>query len=296
MQFTGEKVAFGRHESFALRFGWLTKGFQAVTENPRIFEAEDATVTLGVGKNMVNSIRYWLQATRIVERGLFGMEPSEIGQRIFDEEGWDPYLEDEATIWLLHWLLVTNPKMATAWNWFFSFFHKPEFAAPEVQTALLDFAKENIKAKTSPTTLKGDATLILRMYVQTKGQTRTPLEDALDSPLSILRLIHRLPNLRSYQSKPDNREGLPIGVLGYAITELFDARGVEMMPIEELMYGKNGYPAPGSVFRLTEYALITKIERLLQYLPGKYELRDTAGIHQLYRSSKVKPIKYLEKH
>ena len=27
--FTPQKAAFGRHETFALRYGWLTKGFQA---------------------------------------------------------------------------------------------------------------------------------------------------------------------------------------------------------------------------------------------------------------------------
>ena len=294
--FDPKRVSFGRHETFSLRFGWLTKGFQALKVQPDVFGREDATVTLGVGKNMVNSIRYWLQAARIAERAPFGMETTDIGECIFGEEGWDPYLEDEATIWLVHWLLVTNPEIATAWYWFFSHFHKPEFTGQEVQTALCDFAKDNISVKTSPTTLKSDAALILRMYVKSKGSTRIPLEDALDSPLSMLRLISRHPDSRSYESKPDIREDLPIGVLGYAVSELFDQRGVEMIPLDELMYGKFGFPAPGSVFRLTENALIAKLERLVKYLPGKFVMRDTAGIHQLYRNGKVKAIKYLEKH
>ena len=32
MIFSPSKVAFGRHESFALRYGWLTKGFQEFEE------------------------------------------------------------------------------------------------------------------------------------------------------------------------------------------------------------------------------------------------------------------------
>ena len=106
--FNPEKVAFGRHETFALRYGWLTKGFQAISDDPKIFEADDATVTLGVGKNMVSSIRFWLQATRLAERTKEGFFPTKLGDAIFNEEGWDPYLEDEATIWLIHWLLSTN--------------------------------------------------------------------------------------------------------------------------------------------------------------------------------------------
>jgi hypothetical protein len=296
MRFADDRATFGRHETFALRYGWLTKGFQAALENPKIFESEDAIVLLGVGRNMVNSIKHWLLATKITTNGKDGMVPTDIGRRIFGGDGWDPYLEDEATIWLIHWLLSTNPSIATSWNWFFNSFHKPEFTGAEVQGALLDFATENVKSKYSQSTLKGDAALILRMYTQSRGQARTPIEDALDSPLSLLRLVARLPDSRTFQSRPDNREGLPVGVFAHAVTELFDAKNIDMISIEDLMYGKDGYPSPGSVFRLTENALITKLEKMLQFIPGAYELRETAGIHQLYRTKKIKPTKYLEKH
>jgi hypothetical protein len=32
MKFNADKVSFGRHETFALRYSWLTKGFQAITD------------------------------------------------------------------------------------------------------------------------------------------------------------------------------------------------------------------------------------------------------------------------
>ena len=53
--FNPNKASFGRHETFSLRYFWLTKGFQALVENPNIFKSDAATVTLGVGKNMVNA-------------------------------------------------------------------------------------------------------------------------------------------------------------------------------------------------------------------------------------------------
>ena len=68
VRLTGSTTAFGRHESFPLRFGWITKGLQALADDPKIFTRDDATVVLGVGKNMVASIRYWLQATGIAHR------------------------------------------------------------------------------------------------------------------------------------------------------------------------------------------------------------------------------------
>ena len=63
MKFTPNKAAFGRHQTFHLKLAWLTKGFMAAQENNELFkDIDSATVTLGVGKNMVFSIRYWLQS------------------------------------------------------------------------------------------------------------------------------------------------------------------------------------------------------------------------------------------
>ena len=60
------KPVFARHETFHPRWGWLKKGFDAASANfdaasanKSIFLQEDAPVRLGVGKNMVSSMRYW---------------------------------------------------------------------------------------------------------------------------------------------------------------------------------------------------------------------------------------------
>ncbi len=68
------------------------------------------------------------------------------------------------------------------------------------------------------------------------------------------------------------------------------------MPIEDLMYGYNDLPAVGAVFRLTENGLLTKLERLVHYLPGAFELRETAGIHQMYKLEDIEPQQYLARH
>jgi hypothetical protein len=151
-----------------------------------VFEAEDATVQLGVGKNMVSAIRYWLQAARIIVRHGDAWELTDTGAYIFDDDGCDPYLEDEATIWLIHWLIASNPELVTSWWWFFNRFHKPEFTATELATALQDFARVEVKGRHAGSTLKTDAAVLVRMYVRSAAATGTPVEEALDSPLSIL--------------------------------------------------------------------------------------------------------------
>jgi hypothetical protein len=92
VKFSANNVAFGRHETFHLRFAWLSKGFSALQKDQTLFENTDkATVTLGVGKNMVSAIRYWLRATQLID--VKTDEPTEIGNYIFDSKnGVDPFL------------------------------------------------------------------------------------------------------------------------------------------------------------------------------------------------------------
>jgi hypothetical protein len=51
----------------------------------RSFNDEDAVVQLGVGKNMVSSIRFWLKAFNIIDSKDI---PTEFGKRLFDDEIW----------------------------------------------------------------------------------------------------------------------------------------------------------------------------------------------------------------
>jgi len=296
MRFNAKKVGFGRHETFALRYSWLTKGFQALVEDDGIFTSDDATVRLGVGKNMVNAIKFWLMATRMIEPQKGGAyQATPIGRAIFGENGYDPYLEDEATIWLIHWMIATNPEQATAWYWFFNKFHKLEFSSQEVANALHDFVTRQ-KIKSAVKTVKNDAAIVLRMYSQGLTRGRRPLEDVLDAPLAQLNLISQLSGGRTFSSVPAEREGLPVGILGYAIAELFDEMERNEVAIKDLVYAEGDFPCPGSVFRMTENAFLTKLEQMILALPGYFELRETAGIHQLYRLRHMDAMMFLQYH
>jgi len=222
-----------------------------------------------------------------------------VGALIFDSKsGLDPYLEDEATIWLLHWLLVSNPDLATSWYWFFNKFHKPEFTSQELTTALTDFVKDVIIEGKKPSvgTLKNDAQLLHRMYSQSKGNGRTPLEEALDSPLALIRLVSQSAGGRRFISRPEARGALPLGVLGFAVIEIMRERNLKSIPIEELMYSRGNHCAPGAVFRLTENDLITKLEKLVNYIPDVLGIRDTSGIHQLFLLKECSASDFLKEH
>jgi hypothetical protein len=285
-----EVGAFGRHESFPLRYSWLPRGFAAAKEDPTIFDSDEATVVLGVGKNMVRSIRYWLLATRMLETVDLALQPTELGEQVFGKYGWDPFLEDEATIWLLHWLLSTHPAQSTVSFYFFNFFHKFSFTAQEAQTAFLDFLSSTMRARYAATTAKKDIAVLLRMYIKSRSVGGTPTEELLDSPLSSLGLINHFSESRSYQSALRPRPDLPVEVLAFAIGSLFDEMGLAQLPIEALLHTRDGWPAPGTIFRLTENGLLAKLEELVALNSSEWDLRETAGLHQLYRLSSSRPI------
>jgi hypothetical protein len=291
-----DRAAFGRHETFPLRFGWLTKGYRMWSVDHDLFEHEEATVKLGVGKNMVTAIRYWMLATRIAKIGPAGFQPTDLGPCIFEEDGWDPYLEDDATLWLLHWLLASNATEATALFWFFNRFHKPEFTGPELQQALKTFVTENLSVRVSEATIKNDVALLIRMYQPTAPSKSVALEESLDSPMATLGLIRPLSGTKYHESLPETRDSLPPAIFGYAVAEVFAEIGEPGIPVDRLMRSDGILAAPGSAFRLTEEGLIGKLEELIAWQPGAFELRDTAGLHQVFRLADIEPLEFLERH
>ena len=295
MRFDRGNVAFGRHETFPLRYGWLSKAFRAIEADPAILRDDRAIADLGVGKNMRNSMAYWLRACRLIEPSQH-VFPNKLGQLVFSRNGADPYLEDEATIWLLHWLICSNPTQATSWFWFFNKFHKVEFSAEEVQTALNDYVKDQVQEKEQPSssTLKSDANLLPRMYSRSEVAKSKPIEDALDSPFTLLGLVSQSGRQRFFSSAPQQRDALPSEIMGFAVLELLDALSVESLLVEDLLYSRGDLPAPGSIFRLTEQALIGKLEQLVDAYPAYFRLDDTAGLHQLFRTQPISALEMLQ--
>lgn len=143
----------------------MKKGYDFVNEG-HSFNDEDAVVVLGVGKNMVSSIRYWLKAFGMIDQN---NELSPIAHFIFDNEtGRDPFIEDIQTLWLLHWnLIYTN--YATIYRQVFLSFHKErkEFSKPNIFAFLrrkyLDKAFSGLVWNDN--TINRDIAMLIRMYV-----------------------------------------------------------------------------------------------------------------------------------
>ena len=96
MSIVPNKFTFGRNETFSLRYSWIPKGIGACLKNHKVFSEDSAPLELGVGKNMVKSIKYWLEAYQVIkEDGTL----TAFGQQVFHPEtGLDPFLEDDIAV------------------------------------------------------------------------------------------------------------------------------------------------------------------------------------------------------
>ena len=289
MRFNPKTVHFGGHESFQLRYSWLTKGYRYVSVDSDFFKKENFHQTLGVGMNMGLSIKFWLKSFQIVDHTNFKV--TKIGQKIFDEnEGIDPYLEDDSTIWLLHWLLCSNPR-ATLFYYFFNNFHKQDFTREELFKDLGDFLTKNVEDKRRPalTTLKKDAQLVTRMYGSDGNK-----EDSIDSPMSSLNLIFNLKSLNKSRSLISDKPELSKYIIAFALTEFMNSENLVSIPLNDLMYANNHNCSIGSIFRITENGLINKLEKLSQEFSNEFQIRESSGINQFFMLKKINPFKFLD--
>ncbi len=158
---------FSGHQTFVFRHGWLEKGVDLIREDQRGFLADDAIVKLGVGKNMVESIKYWCLQTGLIENleESGGMKLTQLAEYIFGKEkdaGVDPYLEDDATLWLLHYNIVVNAPEST-FSIAFNSLNKPEFSKSELSAFLQRYLAG--KVSVSEKTLERDIDCFIHTYV-----------------------------------------------------------------------------------------------------------------------------------
>lgn len=183
-------MRFSGHESFACRYAWLPKAYRALVKNPATFgDVEQAMVRLGVGKNMVRSIRFWVEVMGVADpQKDRTLATTSFGDAVFAKDGFDPYLEDIRTLWLLHWKVASRTEDPLfAWDYLLRRWAYAEFTRSE---ALAAFERESrrLNRSHSAVTLGQHLDVFLHTYVSTTGSSG-PREEALDCPLVELELI-----------------------------------------------------------------------------------------------------------
>lgn len=182
------RYSFSGHDSFYCKSLWLKKGYDFLTEG-RSFLDEDAVVRLGVGKNMVTSIRYWLKAFGLTVND----QPTRLAQIIFSNEGGDCFTEDVNTLWLLHYSLV-HTQVASLYNLLFTDYQreKKEFAKNALDAYIQ--RKCNIpeqKNVYNSNTVNKDMGVLLKNYFAPENFTAMEDFSALLIGLNLLRRVDK---------------------------------------------------------------------------------------------------------
>jgi hypothetical protein len=296
------KGSFSGHETFTFRYPWLKKGVDALRTNPGIFQAENAIVELGVGKNMVNSIRYWGLATGVLEEKSVPGErrtvlmPSDFGSRLLSDDGWDPYLEDDATLFLLHSRLVTNPTRATTWYFVFHLLREPEFTRDTLRHDLKRVAETNGWDKASEKTLVSDISCFVRTYVPVKRGITSTLEDTLDCPLTSLGLLLSTDGKgERFRFNTRSKPALPPAIFAAALTEYWNTHRdtQNTLSLRDIVHEPG---SPGKTFRVDEDTTMIYLEALSEVTAGALSFEDTALIRQVRRHAPMEATAILERY
>jgi hypothetical protein len=266
MPATDSKTRYSGHETFVCRYAWLPKVVFELDRDHKLFQDEDmAMVRLGIGKNMVRSAKFWAEAAQIIEECEDGgHQVSAFGRDLLGHDGYDPFLEQPETLWILHWKISTHPSRPLFhWQQLLNFWHRPEFTETEV-LPFLEKALPKDKEKTSKRTLSDGFRVFVNSYVPSRGRKGEIAEDNLDCPLVELGLIriagertdahHHRETIYSFNYEP--KPAISPELFAYCLHDFWKNIGKYAEEKSLLARAVSTEPgSPGQVFKLPEMPL-----------------------------------------
>jgi len=277
---------FTGHDTFTCRNYWLKKGLDHIWSGKKF--DNQAIKDLGVGKNMVGSIRYWLRSFGLVDSSEINKN---IAQLIFHEvEGKDPYLEDMGSIWLLHFLLVTSEK-ASIYSLVFNHFRKEKMDFNREQ--LQSFVETKCQSKGfnyNSNSIKRDIGVFINNYRLANSKS---IEDdfmGLLHELEIVDLSFKTGNQEIYKIDNKNRPTLPAEIILACVIKQMNGNSISF---HEMLTGINQV---GSVFAISNNYLLNRIEQCLEIYPKHLTYTDDGGVQVFQIIKKLDVIDVLNKY
>lgn len=281
------KRTFARHETFHPHYGWFRKAYSVVEEAPGVFTEADAPVRIGVGKNMVRAIRFWGRAAKLIEDTphsprcrASSMAPTDFGEKVFGGTGWDQYMEDPGTLWLLHWKLLAPLCDLPVWWLTFNEFHAVEFTEDQLEDAVV-LQLEGATTWRIPhrSSIRKDISALLRTYTTDYNSRRIGVDDRLNCPLRELNLIGRSRSVDGYRFNVGPKPTLPSEIVTYAVLDYVARAGVSgnTITIGRLAHDRG---TPGNVFKLSESDILDSLRHIVDD-SKKLTLTITTGSTQI---------------
>ena len=234
---------------------------------------------------MVRAIRFWGLAAKLIEedpnstnRRAPDLRTTALGDSLFGKGGWDEYMEDPGTLWLLHWLLFAPPCHLPVWWIAFNAFHAVEFSYDQLESAVetqLDLVSK--WRKPHPSSRKKDVGVLLRTYAPQEQTRRVPIDDLLDCPLRELDLIGRGQETGRYRFGLGAKPTLPSAILTYAVLDYIERTNIRGNTVTlDRLTAEPG--APGRAFILNESEMLAALEPTVHQTIGLDLVSVTGGI------------------
>jgi hypothetical protein len=265
----------------------LPKAFAAIQLDHRAFaDEEQAMIRLGVGKNMVRAIRFWMVETSVaIKRADGGHEPSKFAKAIFSQtRGRDPFLEDTRTLWLLHWHLSTHSAddPLFAWDFLMNQWQLPEISRSSALAAFRRVADKDARPP-SDVTLEQHFDTFLHTYVPTRTRKGAVQEDNLDCPLVELELITPVGERRVsgtgrrepiYTFRIEDKPDITTELFAYALHDYWTKRHSteRTLTFKDVTFG---HGSPGQIFKLPEWAVRQRLEVLSDAPSGPFRYQES---------------------
>lgn len=276
------KVKMKRHESFSIREGWLAKGLIAVKEDSKVFSASDATDVLGIGTNMVKSLKYWMTATCLIKEENKKMVLTELGNLI---DKYDPYLEDIFSWWLIHLNLILNLEDSYVYNLFFNKCTMKTFSKRDVFEHISNNLRNN-KLEFNENILQDEVNMIIKTY-SIDEKVDNP-ENNFICPLSELNLIKKV-DVNTYERMKPEYRNLNYLIIYYLLIKLSEDK--DYISIDELLKMDN---SPAKLLNLDKNLINEYLDEMKRN--DLIIVNRTAGLNMIYFNKKLSFEEIMKEH
>lgn len=267
-----QTLKFKKNESFYIRDGWFEKAINTIQEHldDNIFSKNKGISYLGIGSNMVKGLRYWLQASRLINSNVKGTTLGMLGENVFN---YDRYFEDNFTWFMIHYYLCINYEDCPIFYGVFNSDLKSFKKTDIVEYLMNKFRSDGFETKQDY--IDSDTSIFLKSYIY-EGEINNP-EDNYVCPLSRLKLLRKdkdkIERCRPIYNK------LSYLIIYHALANLYDFKPFK---IEDSFYEEK---SPYLIFNLDKNMYLQYLEEM-----RKNELitiNKTAGLNTVYFEKKL---------
>ena len=300
-----------------LRVWGIKRIYDAICENPYFFQDTDAAaMALGVSRNAVDSCIHWMVACQFLGTpSLFGvhpemhtlkqrypLQPTPLADAILGDNGLDPFLENDGTLWVIHHHLTQTPRSLMTYYVFNHFIpSNPRFTKETLIQYFRSYVfntlqaptekqESNFKYKTgvfSYKSLSRHINAFLRMYIEPEDAN---LEGLLANPLWYLNILQR----QGEDTFIFNESEIPVEMFAYCLLSFWEAS----FPHTKAVDFKSLYmpSSPLVIFKLSENATVAHLESLENITDGNLQYRVSANLRQVYKKRNITAMDMLSKY